>query len=309
MKKSIIYGIASLLITGFFSCGEKMPGEEVTSIGITTCQAQPAYVKATGLNPARSALSSSEKKIMGLVLVEIPANPADAAGRRTWQHPTWKQFGWMGSITTDDKGNAYTAPAPVINVLNNPTDKQNTIYKVNTQTAEMSALASLPLTDSITHENAYGVLGLFFDCHAHKLYASSVAGSTRSSEKGILYLIDPESGKVEDRITGTDALGLCVGGITGTKRLYYGSSRTPDIFSVELDKAGRFKGSARKEFSLDLLGPRGDDKARRIRFDKNGDMLIFGVEFNFNLTAPTEKQETLYRFRYDEESKEWKYVL
>ena len=39
--------------------------------------------------------------------------------------------------------------------------------------------------------------------------------------------------------------------------------------------------------------------------DKNGNMIIFGIEFNYNLTAPTEKQETIYRFRYDVEEKKW----
>jgi hypothetical protein len=49
-------------------------------------------------------------------------------------------------------------------------------------------------------------------------------------------------------------------------------------------------------------------QARRIRFDKNGDMLINGIEFNYNLTAPTEKQEALYRFRYYDDIKKWGHV-
>ena len=120
--------------------------------------------------------------------------------------------------------------------------------------------------------------------------------------------MDPADGKITDKLIGNDALVLCVGVFTGETRLYFGSSRTSDVFSVELTKEGKFKGHLKKEFTLDLLGPRGDDKARRIRFDKNGDMMIYGVEFNYNLTAPTEKQETVYRFRYDETEKKWYFV-
>jgi hypothetical protein len=214
----------------------------------------------------------------------------------------------MGAITTDGQGNAYTAPIPVINVLDNPPGKQNIVYRVDSKTAVMAPLTNLPGADSTAKENVYGLLGLYYDCHAQKLYASSVAGSTRDKEKGVIYLVDPNDGKVLDKLTGMDAMGLCTGGVTGTKRLYFGSSRIPAVYSAELTKEGKFKGGVQKELSLDMLGPRGDDKARRIRFDKNGDMLISGVEFNYNLTAPTEKQETQYRFRYDEEEKKWEQV-
>jgi hypothetical protein len=309
MAKTYLLLFYTVIFTGMASCSEKMEEEEVTQIGISQCQRQPVFLPGTGFNTKRSALSTSEGRIKGLVLVQLPERQGDTAGRKTWQHPSWNSFGWMGPITTDEQGNAYTAPIPVINILDNPPGKQNTVYKVDSKTAVMTPLANLPGADSAAKENVFGLLGLYYDCHAKKLYASSVAGSNRLTEKGIIYLIDPENGKVLDKLTGIDAMGLCTGGITGTKRLYFGSSRNAEVYSVQLTKAGEFKGTPQKEFSLDMLGPRGDDKARRIRFDKNGDLLIHGVEFNYNLTAPTEKQETIYRFRYDEEEKKWAQVL
>ena len=289
-------------------CKEKMSDEEVAQIGITQCQQQPQFIPGTGLDPGRAAFSTSEKRTEGLVLVQFPKDPADTAGRKVWQHPSWKQFGYMGPITTDDNGNVYTAPIPVINVLDNQPEKQNIIYKVDSKTGVMKALANIPGAVKQTTENPFGLLGLYFDCHGLKLYASTVAGSARTITNGVIYALDPTDGKITDKLTETDALGLCVGGITGQKRLYFGSSRTSDVYSVELTKSGQFTGAAKKEFTLDMLGPRGDDKARRIRFDKNGEMMIYGVEFNYNLTAPSEKQETVYRFRYDEEEKKWGFV-
>jgi hypothetical protein len=304
-KSCLLYCMALLLLA---ACGEKMEEDEVLSIGTTPCQRLPQYLASTGLNTKRCAFSTSEKKIMGLVLVQLPENAMDTAGRKTWQHPSWTKFGWMGPIATDGQGNAYTVPVPVINLLDNPVEKQNTVYKADYQTGELKPLAELPVAQVDRTANVFGLLGLYYDCHAQKLYASSVSGSTRDKENGVIYLVDPESGKVLDQLPGQDAMGLCVGGVTGTKRLYFGSSRTSDIYSVEVKKDGSFSGSPKKEFSLDMLGPRGDDKARRIRIDKNGDLLIYGVEFNYNLTAPTEKQETLYRFSYDEEAKQWGWV-
>lgn len=305
IRRTLCVACCLLLLT---SCNEKMDEEEVLQIGITPCQQQPRFLSTTGLNPKRAALSTSEKRIKGLVLVQLPENAADTAGRKTWQHPGWSNFGYMGSITTDENGNAYTAPIPVINTLDNPKEKQNIIYKVESATGEMKPLVDLIMPEKMGNENVFGLLGLFYDCHAKILYAASVAGSARDKENGIIYAVDPVSGKITDQLKGNDAIGLCVGGITGQKRLYFGSARTPDIYSVELTKDGSFTGAAKKEFTLDMLGPRGDDKARRIRFDKNGNLIIFGVEFNYNLTAPTEKQETVYRFRYDEEEKKWIFV-
>jgi hypothetical protein len=308
MAKRYLLWFYTVIFTGMASCSEKMDEDEVTQIGISQCQRQPQFLAGTGFNTKRSALSTSESRIKGLVLVQLPEKQGDTAGKKTWQHPSWKNFGWMGPITTDEQGNAYTAPIPVINILDNPPGKQNIVYKVDSKTALMTPLADLPGADSAAKENVFGLLGLYYDCHAKKLYASSVAGSDRLNERGVIYLTDPENGKVLDKLTGIDAMGLCTGGITGTKRLYFGSSRNAAVYSVQLTKTGEFKGSPQKEFSLDMLGPRGDDKARRMRFDKNGDLLVHGVEFNYNLTAPTEKQETIYRFRYDEEEKKWAQV-
>jgi hypothetical protein len=306
MQKTLY--INFIIILFLSSCKEKMDAEEAAQIGITPCQKLSPFIPGTGLNQSRTAFSTSENRIKGLVLIEIPLTGADPATKKTWQHPSWKQFGWMGPIAIDENGNVFTVPIPVINVLDNPVEKQNVIYKAEGTTGEMKPFTDLPKAGSASAENVYGLLGLYYDCHAKKLYTSTVAGSTRDKENGIVYIVDPADCKIKDKLTGYDVMGLCVGGITGEKRLYFGSSRSSDIFSIGLTKSGNFAGNPRKEFSLDMLGPRGDDKARRIRFDKNGDLLIFGVEFNYNLTAPTEKQETIYRFRYDEENKKWNFV-
>jgi hypothetical protein len=75
-----------------------------------------------------------------------------------------------------------------------------------------------------------------------------------------------------------------------------------------LSKSGKFIGKARLECSLDNLGPRGDDKARRIRFDQKGYMNITGVPFNYNLTANSTIEESFYQFAYNRESNTWVFM-
>lgn len=303
---SKLYLFCLILLISFSSCEEKMSEDEIVKIGITQNKVSAPYIQQQGFDATRCALSSSVRKMKGVVLVELPATPNDTP--RTWQHPSWDDYGYMGAITTDEKGNAFTAPIPVVNVLDNPFSLINRIYKIDANTADMKLFSTLPIPDSSKPIVPFGVLGVYFDIHSNKLYASSVAGSTRDEENGVIYCIDPLSGKVIEELKGHDAMSLFVGGFTGEKRLYFGSARTSEIFSIELSKNGSFKGDVKTETTLEQLGPRGDDKARRIRFDKNGYMNITGVEFNFSLAANSEVAESHYQFGYNQDEKKWVFM-
>jgi hypothetical protein len=259
-------------------------------------------------NISRTGLSSSETNVKGLALVQFPENAGDTLSRKVYKHPSWSAFGYMGSITTDEKGNVFTAPIPKVNTLESRLATLNRIYKVDGNTGQMKLFCQLPQADTTSGVVAFAVLGVYYDCPAHKLYASTVAGSTREQEKGIIYLIDPETGDVEDVLEGHDALSIFVGGTTGEKRLYFGNARTSEISSVKLNKKGEFRGDLRSELSLEQIGPRGDDKARRIRLDERGTMLVYGVEFNYSLAAQSNRPETLYRFTYDRAVEKWVFL-
>jgi hypothetical protein len=307
MKKQIhlLCLLLAFVCGALFSCEEKMSQEEVVQIGIASCRNLAPFVRKVGFNTARSGFSTSESTLKGLVLVQFPENPADTANKKVWRHPSWEKFGWMGSITTDNTGAAYTAPIPKVNTLDNPLSQLNRVYKVDPETGELKLFCVLPAADTTAGVVSFAVLGVYFDCHAKKLYVSTVAGSTRDEERGKIYVIDQLSGKIEDELEGYDAMAVFVGGVTGKKRLYFGSARNSTIYSIELNKSGKFKGEAREEFSLEDLGPRGDDKARRIRLDQRGNMIVFGVEFNYSLAAQSNKPETIYQFAYDKASEKW----
>jgi hypothetical protein len=244
---------------------------------------------------------------MGLFMLVLN-KPNDTTGKTLYQHPSWKNAGWLAPIQLDNNGNVFTAPAPHINVLDNPVAKQNQLQKIDAQTGEMKTLVDLPMGAKPNEQNPYGILGLTFYCEKSSLYVSSVAGSSRAEENGIIFQVDPETGQVLDKITGQDAFGLGICYIEGKRRLYFGKARTPDVYAVDLDKDGGFIGKPVQLFSLEGLGPRGDDKAKKISFTRTGEMDIEGYEFNFNLIAPTEKQSNHYLFRYDPNQEKWVFV-
>jgi len=301
----------SIIITTIFlaSCADKMTEEEIAQIGIAPCRRPASFIKKIGLDPTMSAFSTTEHRMKGLVLIQFPKIVGDTANKKIFQDSTWKQFGFMGSITTDESGNAYTAPIPMVNTLEVPTTEMNKIYKVDCNTAKMELYCTLSKPDSTVEIVPFGVLGVYYDCHGKKLYAASVSGSTREDEKGVIYVIDINSAKVIDMLKGYDAAGVFVGGTTGDKRLYFGSTRKPNIYSVALTKEGKFKNTEVKtELTLDQLGPRGNDKARRIRYDKFGNLTIYGIEFNYSLAAQSNRPETGYQFNYNEAAKKWEFV-
>jgi hypothetical protein len=267
---------------------------------VTGCRTNPKFIVEKKKEfSSKSFFSTSERFIKGLVLVD------GADKSRTWQHPTWQKFGWLAAIHYDGKGNIYTVPAPRINVLDNKPAEQNRVLKVDSVTGAMSELTTLPAAAPQNDQNPYGALGIAFDCESLLLYVSSIAGSTRAKEAGRIFAINPDSGKLVFTQDNVDAIGLHLFKQGKEKRLYYGRARDPEIWSIAVDDKGAFKGTPRYELSLEGLGPRGDDRARRINFTPTNEMIVWGIEFSVNLVAPTEKQETQYRFIYDTKQQKW----
>jgi hypothetical protein len=266
---------------------------------VTACRTNPRFIATKKDFTAKSFFSTSERFIKGLVLID------GAEKKRTWQHPSWQKFGWLAAIHYDEKGNIYTVPAPRINVLENKPSEQNRVLRVDSLTGEMKVLAELSAAAPANEQNPYGALGLAYDCETRLLYVSSIAGSTRAKESGRIFALDPDTGKVKAQLENTDAIGLHLFKLGSEKRVYFGRARTPEIWSVAVDAAGVFKGTPRFELTLDNMGPRGDDRARRINFTPANEMLVWGIEFSVNLVAPTEKQETLYRFRHEGKERGW----
>lgn len=293
-----------LLVLNLASCKEKQ-----VEFSPNQCKGSPAFVQGLGINPRKSYFSTSEIRTMGLVLTESeqPGNPA-AKITRSIQHPSWRKAGWLAPILIDEAGNIYTAPAPFINILDNPLANNNTIYKVDTKTGVMDEFMRLPSADSINADNPFGIIGMVYLCESGTLYVSTVAGSRRYEENGHIYAVDVKTKKVIDEIAHTDAMGMGISYITGQRKLYFGTGRNSVISSITLSSNGKFSGSPKEELTIKDLGPRGDDKVRRITTDQYGNLSIHGIEFNFNLIAPREKQETLYKFSWNAVDKQWLYL-
>lgn len=212
-----------------------------------------------------------------------------------------KKLVFLGPILVLENGDLIVAPTPSVNVLYNKYEEQNFLYRVSATTQEMQKMLALPYASLPNTENPYGLIGLAYDCDTKIIYAASLAGSTRKKENGKIFAIQSTDNKIVASIDSSDCMGVGLGLINGEKRLFMGKARSGDVLSIALNNDGSFRGSPRKELSLDGIGPRGDDVARKIRFLPDGSLQIQAVEFYYNLIAPTEKQETKYIFKYQNE--------
>ncbi len=263
------------------------------------CQRSPGFPGDLGFG-AQTYVGTSLDGYMGLTLSDT--------GGRVYQDLTWDDAGFLGPFVYDRVGNIYTAPAPFVNLVNNPPEEQNKIYRVDTTTAKMNEWADLPPAQTPTQNNPFGVLGLFYDCDTESIYAGSVAGSTATEELGRIFRVDRATGEVTDMYENVDAMGVGVfNGVEG-KRLYFGSGRDSGIRSIALDEAGHFVGEPEVEFYLAQFDEGGNEKAQRITFDDANQMIVKGIDFNYNLRAASDVARALYTFAYDPNEALWNLV-
>lgn len=298
-----------LLFLTFFlfsmGCENKNEEEEKTGVSIIEeCKGMPGYISAAGFVPGKPfGFSVAEKGVTGLSLIQFPGK---GVRYKMFRLPSWEAAGHLGAVITDKNGNSYVIPRPFINTLKNNPEDQNTIYKINTADGQMQEYIRLKPAKAPGPVNPFGLMGLVFDCENEIIYASSVAGSDAGQEQGCIYAIQTgDDPKVIATLTGVDPMGVGVCYFNGRKSLFYGKARSSEIYSIELSPDGSFAGDPEKVLTLALLGERGDDKPRKIRFDNHGNLIASGVSFNFNLANSADKLENIYTFQYNLQTGIW----
>jgi hypothetical protein len=281
--------------------GPASAASEAASSGfsaVTDCRGYPQFTPEYGFRGG-VIINTSLPERMGLILLD----PAQEG--KGFQHPTWVKAGNLGPFTADKDGNIYVGPVPRVSLADNPPEGANTIWRVDTTSAEMQPFLKLPAAAAPNERNPYGILGLAYDCDTGSIYASSVAGSGPASEVGRIFRgLDPATKRVVSQVEGIDALGILVARTPEGKRLYYGTARESLIYSVALDEHGAFVGEPRLEIDLADLGGDVNEKARRI--DLDGDTLkITVVPFTFTLAAGSESLQRHLVARYDAAKQVW----
>lgn len=300
----VMHKVLGIIILGVLlsACGEPNMGNFKPGVA-NACQAMPAFISQTGIGQA-VAIDTQQRGYTGLRLL----NPQT---RKTWQHPTWDDAGHVGAFTRDKDGNIYVAPTPEVSLADNPPALQNRIYKIDAKSGEMALWLELPAVAPPSPANPFGTMGLFYDCDTHSLYASSLAGSASRQAHGRIYRIEVASQQVQAQLEATDAIGVAVFNGVQHKRLYFGSARSSDVYSVALDAKGDFTQDVRHEFALATLPDGNSTSVRKLEFSaKSGQYVMQAkeTEFGFRLLAENNPRKRLYQFTYDAGQDRWVFV-
>ena len=263
--------------------------------------AQPKFTQAIGFS-TNALLSTAERAVKGLILYD----PQPDGTTRPYQHPTWQAAGYLGRNAIDRDGNIYVAPAPRVNLIDNPPIDQNKIHKVDTSTAVMTELIDLPAVQAPSMSNPYGVLGLTYRLR-HTQPVRLVGGRLDAARRERAHL-PHRSRHRQGRFGGRRRRRHRRRGIQRFpgELPFFGSARTQEA-------RARWRSTRRNsshydavQFSLQGLGPEGNDKARKITFERGLEMVVNGTKFNYNLAPPPAQQRpTAYRFQYDPEADAW----
>lgn len=268
------------------------------------CKFSPSFITTYQLKQP-VAIDFTQKGFTGFRMIEVNNGQTG----RILQLPSWDDAGHLGLYTTDRKGNLYTTPIPHISLQENKPEQQNKVYKVDTNSGEMEVFVDLPWKSPPSLNNPYGALGLAYDCDTESLYVSSIAGSGRKEELGQIFQIDLKSGQILNTFEGFDVIGLGVFTTKTGKKLFCGSARDSEIYSIDLDEnSGAFSGDV--EFVLSLVEQEGGDfdKGHRIRFFEDNRMEVKGVDFNYSLMVASDPMRNIYNFSYDLEKDDWVFM-
>lgn len=267
------------------------------------CKFSPSLINAHNLEQP-VALDFSQRGFTGMRIIEVRE---DGSGR-ILQMPSWDDAGHLGLYALDRKGNVYTTPVPHISLQDNKPEEQNRVYKIDSFTGDMKVFVELPWAKPPSLNNPFGALGVAYDCDNECIYVSSVAGSGPSEELGRIFQVDLETGEILDMIEGIDVIGVGVFTTITGKKLFCGSARQPDIYSIGLNEQGGFEGEP--EFVLSLIEQVGGsfDKGQRIRFFEDNRMEIKGIDFNYSLMVASDPLRNIYNFQYDNNSDSWTFL-
>ncbi|MEB4589934.1 hypothetical protein VSS37_02990 [Candidatus Thiothrix sp. Deng01] len=296
---AVLMGVA-LALNG---CGKPDMGDFTPGVA-DACHAMPGFIRNTGLG-GQVAIDTQQRGYTGIRLL-------NAQTGQSWSHPSWDDAGHVGAFVRDRDGNIYIAPTPEVSLAENPPALQNRIYRIDAQSGEMALWLELPSAAPPSPANPFGVMGLFYDCDTNSLYATSLAGSKPGQALGRVYRIDVARQQVVGQLENTDAIGVGVFNGVQHKRLYWGSARSSDVYSVALDANGDFTSDVRHEFALATLSGGNTTSVRKIEFgkDRQGQYLLQAkeVEFGFRLMAENNLHRRIYLFRYGPADDKWSFM-
>ncbi len=284
-------GAAAVVAVGTSSRGVEIAGP----ITLDSCNGTPPFATEAGM--IDPVFTTATRESQGLVVVF----QSEDGRQESFVHPSYSEAGDLGAISISAGGEVFTVPRAVIDVMENPAEQRNTIFRVDPQTGELAPWAELPLTHDPL-DQPFGIMGLAVDCIEPYLYATSLTGSTPETESGSIWRIDRRTGEAALLGDGFDATSIAIGRSLGSRVLVLGAARAGALYVVPVaDELSEPTLLTRLEGEGASLSVR----AIKLRPDATAPVNIVAtaIDFDFSLRAhPADQGAETIVFRWSPEA-------
>jgi hypothetical protein len=281
-------------------------------MAVDRCLGDPKFLERLGMSK-RALVDTTQTQPVGLSVVDVDTK--GQLGRRV-QHESWSKAGYLGAVQRDTEGNIFVYAAPSFTLEKNPVEKSNVLYKVDNFSGEMTPYVEIEKGAPSSPQNPYGIVSTTFDCVTKNLYVASVFGSTPGGVNGTISVVDTkasketkepkEEPKARVAIRSFDAFALVAAQFPGGRRLLYASAREPVVLSRAIKDDGSLADDERVEVQLDDWAQLGDRRARRLRIDPQGQLLVRVQPFDFALSASSVIARAEMVFEFDTKESRFK---
>ena len=204
-------------------------------------------------------------------------------------HPKqWEQYAHFSTYTLDAQGNIYLIPTPFISIYPTTFNLQKNLYKLDTKTGKLSIF--MHFDDVLpTPSNPYGLNAIAYDCDDGTLWVAAIDESDYSSQKGVIYHIDPRTKEILQKVDGVDVLSMAMIKSEKGKFLLVGSARDNALYAYKIQK--------RKlaHFSKKLLAlPSVNEHIRKIKIKNKNRLELQSIPFSYTLIAQTAKKDRIF---------------
>ena len=212
-------------------------------------------------------------------------------------HPKqWEQYEHFSTYTLDNKGNLYLVPMPFISIHPTTFNLQKNIYKLDTKTGKLSIFMHFEDVHPLVH-NPYGINAIAYDCDDHTLWVAAIDESDYSTQKGVIYHVNPKTKEIIQKVEGIDVLSMHIVKSNKGKFLLVGSARDNGLYAYSMVN-GKLEGLPKKLLQLPLA----NEHIRKIKVTKTNSLELQSIPFSYTLIAQTAKKDRIiYDVSWDSE--------
>ena len=257
------------------------------------CSKPPQFLSRMNI-PQPVMIDLSQKRFKGIALLY-------GKNFKKVLHPKqWEQYEHFGTYTMDEKGNIYLIPTPFISIRPTTFNLQKNIYKLNSKTGKLSIFMHFEkIVPSAT--NPYGLNAITYDCDSHTLWAAAIDKSDYSSQKGVIYHIDPRNKKILQEIKGVDVLSMVLVKTSRGKFLLIGSARDNGLYAYPVIEDRL----ALKPIKLLTLSDP-NEHIRKIKISGKNKFELQSIPFAYALIAQSDRTDRIYyRANWNKEKEQW----